>query len=346
VTERRDTMITDHTTHAWDRLSLFLSRDVLERRYLARHHRALSADKAKEIISHLEQARQYFASADSAGVLAGPLEQYYGVLSFSRAIVLYLNASLRETSLKKGHGLHASMPSDGGVEDIQLTAQSGTFDELLNATGNVDLGSFDESTTMMMPSIRRAARTLPRPPLGATFSLIELFARIPDLRQQFEEAILRPAHCHTGRVHLTMSSLTVVIWRDKFDLPPLETLRRSLGITESASMMVTPNNSAQFTAQIGEGDAVADFLPTMFASKGFEHRMVERFPDGWSLNELATYFAASHVLSMLVRYYPSRWASMVNHEKGDRLLPVFERMRALIQTEFVRLGIGAIESET
>jgi hypothetical protein len=71
----------------WSRLALFQSRDVLERRYNARHGGKLSAGKADEIIAHLQQARQYFQSAESAGVLAGPLEQYYGVLAFARAIV-------------------------------------------------------------------------------------------------------------------------------------------------------------------------------------------------------------------------------------------------------------------
>src|SRR5258708_30623375 len=119
------------STEGWSRLSLFLSRDILKRRYRERHGGDMSATKAREIISHLEQARQYFTSAESAGVLAEPLEQYYGVLAFSRAIALYLNFSLRETSLKPGHALRASLPSDGCIEDIQLDVQGGTFAELL-----------------------------------------------------------------------------------------------------------------------------------------------------------------------------------------------------------------------
>jgi len=328
----------------WSKLSLFLSHDILKRRYQDRHGRDLSAAKAKEIISHLEQARQYFTSAQSAGVLAGPLEQYYGVLAFSRAIILYLNPSLRETSLKPGHGLHAHLPSDGSVEDIQLEVRGGTFDELLDATGNFELATYDDHTAgIMIPNLKQAVRTLPRPPTGSTFSLLDLLGRIPELRQHFEEALLRPALCYAGYVHLLMGALSVTIWRQKYELPALEILRDQLKIDRSASAMVSPNESAVFTVQLSVGNSAGDFLPSMFTSRSGEHFLVERFPGGWALSEIASYFAASHVLSMLVRYYPSRWASMVNHEKGDHLLPVLERMRTLIQSEFARLVMWVLE---
>lgn len=333
----------DESTEAWNRLSLFLSRDVLERRYFERHGLELSRGKAIEIISHLDQARQYFTSAASAGVLAGPLEQYYGVLAFSRAITLYLTPSLRETSLKPGHGLKAILPSEGSIEDIQLKIERGTFDELLEATRNMELATFEDPSPGMIPKIHRAIRTLVRPPVEARFSLLDLLSRIPDLRQHFEEAMSQPAHCHSGGVHVLMRTLNVTVWRDKFDLPKLEVLRDSLGIAASARSMVTPNDSAQFMMDIAEGQPIVGLLPNMFVSGSGDHGLVERFPGGWSLSELASYFAAAHVLSMLVRYYPSRWASMVNHEKGDRLLPVLERMRGSIQTEFVRLGMWVLE---
>jgi hypothetical protein len=332
------------STEAWNRLSLFLSRDILKRRYRERHGGELSTAKAMEIISHLDQARQYFLSAESAGVLAGPLEQYYGVLAFSRAIILYLNTSLRETSLKPGHGLRASLPGDGCVEEIQLEVQGGTFDELLNASRNAELASWDEPRPGLITIQQQVVRTLTRPPVDGKFSLIDLLSRIPDLRQHLEEALSGPAHCHTGRVHMLLMSLGVTVWRDRFDLPPLEALADSLGIGLFTSKMTTPNQSAEFRVQIGNGQNVVDFLPNMFTSISGEHYLVENFPDGWSLSELASYFAASHVLSMLVRYYPSRWARLANHEKGDRLMPVLERMRSLIQSEFVRLAMWALEA--
>jgi hypothetical protein len=48
-------------------------------------------------------------------------------------------------------------------------------------------------------------------------------------------------------------------------------------------------------------------------------------------------------MSMLVRYYPTRWARLLSHERGDSILPVLERMRRLIQNEFVRLVLWELE---
>jgi hypothetical protein len=57
------------TEQAWSRLGLYLSRDVIERRYEERHKRQLNAGKAREIIAHFEQGQQYFTSAQDAGAL-------------------------------------------------------------------------------------------------------------------------------------------------------------------------------------------------------------------------------------------------------------------------------------
>ena len=132
-------MFQDETSaEAWSRLGLYLSRDVLESRYFARHGGELNAGKTREIIAHFEQAREYFDSAASAGILAGPLEQYYGALSFARGMVLYLQPKAREANLKKGHGLAATVPAGSRIEDMRLSVQMGTFDEFLDATRNAE----------------------------------------------------------------------------------------------------------------------------------------------------------------------------------------------------------------
>jgi hypothetical protein len=67
----RPTMSNSTPEESWSRLGLFLSRDVMVRRYREHHGVVPEEGKAVEIISHLEQARQYFRSADTAGPLAG-----------------------------------------------------------------------------------------------------------------------------------------------------------------------------------------------------------------------------------------------------------------------------------
>jgi hypothetical protein len=127
---------------------------------MARHGGELNASKAREIIAHFEQAHEYFDSAASAGVLAGPLEQYYGALSFARGLILYLQPKAREATLTKGHGLAAVIPPDGPLEGAQLSVESGTFDELLDATGNVEEILFEMPQIEAETGITRFRRNL------------------------------------------------------------------------------------------------------------------------------------------------------------------------------------------
>ncbi|HTV97101.1 MAG TPA: hypothetical protein VME42_13930 [Steroidobacteraceae bacterium] len=327
----------------WSRLALFQSRDVLERRYKAHHGGELSAGKADEIIAHLQQARQYFESAESAGILAGPLEQYYGVLAFARAIVLYRQTRQREATLTRSHGLDALLPDGGSPEDIQITVTNGTFYELLRATDNSETVSIDLPSPGTVTTAQRFYQILPTPELGSRFSLVDLVSRIPGVKEHFEQAFGTVAHCHFGRAHFFQSSFSTTVWRGDLPLPPLDQLRESLGISPSASGTVTPNDSADFRVQLKPGDRLPDYFPGVVELETSAHVFLERFPGGWSLSRIGSYFAASHAISMLVRYHPTRWAKLVNHAPGDKLMPVLDRLRHLIQSDFVRIGLRELE---
>ena len=327
----------------WSRLGLFQSRDVLERRYKAHHGGELSAGKADEIIAHLQQARQYFLSAESAGVLAGPLEQYYGVLAFARAIVLYRQPRQREATLKRSHGLDAAMPNGGSPEDIQITVTQGTFHELLEATRNSEMISIDQPHPGRVTTSQRFIQILPPPGAGAQFSFLDLLSRIPGVKEHYEEAFAAAAHCHYGRAHIFQGSFSTMVWRGEVALPPVEQLRQSLGIGPSAIATVGQNDSVDFRVQLKPGENLADYFPNVVELENSAHVFLERFPGSWSLSRVASYFAASHTMSMLVRYHPTRWAKLINHGPGDKLMPVLDRLRNLIQRDFVRIGLRELE---
>src|ERR1700723_507910 len=185
----------------WSRLALFQSRDVLERRYRAHHGGELTASKADEIIAHLQQARQYFQSAESAGVLAGPLEQYYGVLPFARGIVLYREPKQREANLKRSHGLEAAMPGNAGPEDIQNTVTQGSFQELLGATGNSETVAIDQPSPR--PNHRRSAF---RPEAAGSKPRGSIHPDRPDFTDPWGERTLRTGFRHLGPLPLRARS--------------------------------------------------------------------------------------------------------------------------------------------
>lgn len=339
---------------SWSRLSLFTSREVLERKYHAKHARQLSTGKAKEIISHLEQARQYFESAESAGVLAGPLELYYGVLAFCRAIVLLRSPAAREATLKKGHGLHTTLSGDSSLDQIDVRIEAGTFEELLDATGNTEQieipnwTSGAENATLLGDV--RFLQALPRPANGDHFRLLELLGRIPRVRQLFGESLAVGPNCHEGWARVMLpegKEVSFTIWADSPGRPSVEELRQSLGLPDHTTLneqQYRAYGSIEMSIRAREGEAsVYSQLPHIGRTSSWGHSFVERYPGGWSLSRLASYFAASHILSALVRYHPTRWAELVNHERDDRLLPVISETRRLIQSEFAALVLEELE---
>jgi hypothetical protein len=186
-------------------------------------------------------------------------------------------------------------------------------------------------------------RNLHPPEVGTQFSFVDLLSRIPGVKEHFEQAFGALAHCHYGRVHVFQGSLSAVVWRGELPLPTVEELRESLGISAAAAPTVGQNESVDFRTQLKPGERLADHFPSAVELESTVHVFLERFPAGWSLSRIASYFAASHAMSMLVRYHPTRWAKLVNHAPGDQLMPVLDRLRNLIQHDFVRLGLRELE---
>jgi hypothetical protein len=297
-----------------------------------------------EIIAHLDQGQQYFRSAEIAGSLAGPLEQYYGVLAISRAIILYRDSQATEGTLEKKHGLSARLPNGGQIEDIEVVVDTGTFDQFLDATGNVEQVSIDVPHPGTDTAQHIAIRSLPRPPRKTRFKFLDVITRMPRLRSLFEEAFGTHASCYAGRVWFFMGALNVAIYRDRADLPSADEIVASLRMSPRATSQEMDNGGRQFSIQLVPEESLMALLPIAVDSlDGKEHTIIEPYKDGWSLSELASYIAAANTLSTLVRYHPTRWARMLGHVHGDRLMPVIERLRALIQSDFVRLVLWELE---
>ena len=91
----------------WETISAFKSLDLVTRLYKGKHGGGLSAGKANEIVSHFIQGNEYFANAANAADVVRSLLPYYGVLSFSKDMILFLDPKDREIELNPSHGLEA-----------------------------------------------------------------------------------------------------------------------------------------------------------------------------------------------------------------------------------------------
>ena len=207
----------------WEELSLYESRDLIDRFFKSRHDRDLSAEKANEITSNLAQGREYFSSAREAGELVRPLLLYYGVLALSRGLILALEPGTREASLSSSHGLVTlqwAQTLSAGIKELgklQMQFATGTVSDLARATKNRDWGIYHGPTIPTWQVFEEAGSE--HVPNGRSFLLQDVLARIPNLRDLYERTFEEHAHCYSGNVH-------------QFITPPLQ---RNLYVDGTAS---------------------------------------------------------------------------------------------------------------
>ena len=115
-------------SEAWQQLSLYESKDLVSGFYEGYHGGDITAEKAKEIKSHLAQGREFFSSASQTCELIRPLLICYGVLSLSRGLILFLDLISREGTISNSHGLGFDWQRDrdriGTLRNISLKGQA------------------------------------------------------------------------------------------------------------------------------------------------------------------------------------------------------------------------------
>jgi len=193
----------------WERLSLYESRDLVNRFYNNRHGRQLNTKRAKEITSHFAQGREYFYNAKQAAELVRPLLFYYGILSFSRGLIIFLDSNKWEENLKPQHGLKP-VESWGdtlnkGIKELpNLTVQfqNGTFSELSQATENVERSVVFETPQPGVYRTKWENKGTKKLPNGDRIAVKEILGRIPDLCDLFIRTFDDYAHCYLATVLL------------------------------------------------------------------------------------------------------------------------------------------------
>lgn len=197
----------------WAALSLFESRDIVERKFHDRHKLSLGAEKAREIVSSIAQAREFFRSARDAADHVRPLLLYYGVLTLSRGLILFLRASYREASLKQSHGLSGvdwGQQLAAGVQNLPLVRvrfEGGTFSELAEATQNRE-----RSSIWTAPYPNRGVLTQSGSsgyPPGFELTAKDVLGRLPDVAALYEEVFSDLPACVPAFVfHLSATTQT------------------------------------------------------------------------------------------------------------------------------------------
>lgn len=343
-------------TSSWERLSLYESRDLLSRFYQKRHGGELSAEKAYEIIAHLAQGRGFFASARQSSELVRPLLLYYGVLALSRGLILFLDIRSRECSLPGSHGIEAVswQNAPGGIDqlpNLSLKITGGTFGALSKVTSNVER-CLIHTTSMSAPPhypLSRAGTTTINTP--ATISIKMVLERLPDLSTIFTTTFGSSPKCYQAIVFfLTEDTQTdVYILETELGLPGADDIRSAIALPADVPFStldgVGPYKVKNIFYRINHSSLseLLAKLPPIKSDREGNTYVVEPLPDGLDLSSLSLLYLIAYSMGMLARYYPSKWLSLLNSNKGDFAFPLLKAATTFVEERFPQLVLQELE---
>jgi YaaC-like Protein len=358
VLDRRGLLAPHDISDVWQRLSIYESQEILASRLPGERNHAAKKEKSAEVSSHLIQARQYFTAARGAEFLTKPLLLYYGVLSFSRGLILFRRRGLREAGLAQGHGVGASnwkneLGQDiNRIIDLPLEISRGTFTELSLATSNQEVSNIIwtgnyQASHYQLNQLGTASIDLP-----TTISLREVLTRLPDVRGAYEEVTGERSFCIPSLVELYNPNYGA--WLYLLDsgkgLPGREELIRlfslagdaridydsnhhKLGNISNAGFWIPETENREFIAEL-------DLPPIKDDSAGMNH-LVPPFSSGLQLSTLSLLFLTSYAIGMLVRYFPSVWSRLVAGH-SDRMVPLLKLSVDTVEHRFPGLILEAL----
>lgn len=367
---------------AWERLSLYESRDLLGKRYRQRHQREANDAICREIASHLLQGRQWFASARDAGELVRPLLLYYGVVAFSRGLVLFLRPGLREATLKPSHGVEALKWSNelgggnGGsrrIPDLRLRLEKGTFSQLTEATANDEqttIAQFSGPTSATWGSIEGSAPTVssigwiasgtPSYPTDTALAVRDVLGRLPDLAHLYEQTFDEPTKCVRADIAVIKEGTNLgpnvppqvtKTWIDLYkthkDLPPIAEIATALGLAPDGlpkRYSFAPQDDQVALAHKSLDD-LKNRLPPVRTDLHGSNFLVAPLPDRLVLSSMSLLFLAAFSTGTLVRYHPTAWQAMSTLHAGDQAFPLLKAAVSLVERRFPVEVLGRLERE-
>lgn len=336
--------------NVWEKVLLYESTDLISRFYQQRHNRELSQAKAKEIVCCINQGKEYFLNAQKAADVVRPLLLYYGVLSLSRGLILFLDPKARENSLRNSHGLEVldwgNNLSKGIKEFTNLKVRfcNGTFSELFNITKNIERSYI--YTGPFPNKIYFKKQIMKAFPVGEKISIKNILARIPDLYSVYEKTFNEFSKCYKVIV-FTLSKgqqTDVAIFETELGLPEEELIRSDFKLSKEVSFNFHETNNffgniknRGFRMQHSSLSEMLEDLPPTKVDFNNNIFMVAPTSNNLNFSSLLILFLSAYVMGMLVRYYPSHWVSMIARSKGDFSYPLLKLAIANVETEFPKL---------
>lgn len=349
----------------WSKIRFLESTDNLKSIINQSTGRTPSTTAARDIAACLQQGRIFFEIATNAPLQVKPLQIYYGIVGFAKAVVLARQGRTSIATLAQSHGLSEISDQDAKIEDMTLQFHgNGLFTEFNDTVA--DLGRityYDE-----IASFQQVSKPFDSGASLATSrcTLKDVLARIPGLERAYERTFRELPACwyielqyRQAVVHLELRVPTpfvdrddverlVATWRAKF---PFLDHWCFTGASRAWDQSILKFNNYEKPAEgefspeflvLRNGEfgpqrkakpntrPFADLLPALAGGITVDHAKAIEPLNGVSLSEFALHFCAAFILSSLVRYRPQIWQHALSHSAfPDR--PTDDRALSLIE---------------
>ena len=323
----------------------YMSASLVRESYLRRHSLDdVQEEKIRSIVSNIKQAQGLFESARRSDHLTRPIEQYYGILAYTRAMLMFTNSEVRESGLIHSHGLKIAgiSGSTDGINSIlkaQIKTAGGFFLQwarnqsafVLRSNSNIPNFQADYDGDLS----------------NLSCSFVQLLALLPDIWDE-----LRPItkDSYIGFIiqrDKGASRLSIEAKGDSHMATP-EYVSGMLGNINVGKIHSTGNNSWQVDVSDCDNDQSDRFQLVQSDSSGFQVMGIGDalfVPQVISkkLNPMAVMMMVAYTMSMLSRYRPSIWGRIWESGNVDAGYPLMEGVMDLIQNQFPLFFISNLE---
>jgi len=297
-------------------LQRYESKTLVEAQYAKIHNSAnINATKATSISMNMRQGRELFKSAENTDYSTRPIELYYGIAAYCRAMTLMLNKTASESSLPQSHG----------IKLVNLPVSLANARELLSIELEFENGGFTDWYKKAQAQFPLRVRSS-KADWGYAYntdisskriSLGELLTLIPDVSQELTML--------TDESFPRFSVNSYKTNKISFDGKGVQSQAESC-FPDIQSGKVTHLNNTNWNADF---TGLTDFQPqlTQLNEDGFDiGSTVLVKPVQVSLSPLAAYYVAMYTLSMLARYRPSVWGQIWNGGQGNEAYPLLNQL--------------------
>jgi hypothetical protein len=338
----RETLFEMNSSKHWATLSNYQSHELVRRDYQRKHGREANAAHTKEICSPFIQAQHYFRAASLADRTVYPLLLYYGVVSLSRGLTLFLSAGLREAALSASHGLSVRdwqsvfSKNNPDVANLAIRLNSrGTLIELIDATGNRSLLRSNSSAVNVKYIHGRDAGDN-----DLTFG--DLLSRLPDITDQYVRWKERP-----GSLKIEIKAVN---GEAEFVIRKSTSVNRAIAnsIFQDTDVKFKEERDDVILYQGPDSLAAAPRLTDRVMGTAFDAGIgdlyvTRRFSNNFDISKIALTFSISYIVGMMARYNPTQWLSIIHNQRNDGAFPTIYSALDFVENMYPRMVLDYLE---